>query len=112
MAEVASLLLDELHRRFGNLFDFKQKGHNSIYIIVTLLDPRYKMLLDSEHVAYARKECLKCLNVDLELSDEDAVNGHGVSAVSQSPRASDGDTSMIEPLHKVTQKGIQRIVVY
>ena len=104
VAGVARLLLNELHRCFGNLFDSKQKGHNPIYIIATLLDPRYKMLLGSEHVAYARKECLKCLNGDLESSDEDAANGHGVSAVLQSPGPSDGDTSMMEPPHKQPRK--------
>ena len=88
----------------GASFDSKQKGHNPIYIIATLLDPRYKMLLDSEHVAYARKECLKCLNGDIESSDEDGANGHGVSAVLQSPGASDGNTSMIEPPHKRPRK--------
>ena len=75
-------------------------------IIPTLLDPScsYKMLLDSEHVAYARKECLMCLNGDFKLSDEDAANGHCVSAVLQSPGASDGDTSMIDPPHKRPRK--------
>ena len=101
MAEVASHLLDELCRCFGNLLDSKQKGHNPIYIIAALLDPRYMILLDPEHVAYARKECLKCKNVELESSDEDATNGHDASVgVSQLPSTSDGetgDTGMIEP---------------
>ena len=77
VGKVADTLLSELERRFGKLLDSSNKDHDPIYMIATLLDPRYKMILDAEQIVYAKKACLKHL-VDSD-SDEDKANNDGLS---------------------------------
>ena len=42
IAEVATNLLEELKRRFSKLLDKDHSDHNPVYIVGTLLDPRYR----------------------------------------------------------------------
>ena len=51
--------MTELDKCFGKL---KQKDHNPIYMIATLLDLTYRMLLEIDQVNHAKRECLKLLN--------------------------------------------------
>jgi hypothetical protein len=71
VGNTSNVLLQELYRRFSKLLDFQDDDHNPVYVIATLLDPRYKMILDDNHTDYAKKELLKMVNSEVEsLSDD------------------------------------------
>ena len=57
MAQIADVMLTELDKCFGKLLDWKQKGHNPMYMIATFLDPRYKMLI---RLIMPRESVLSC----------------------------------------------------
>ena len=75
LQSVSKIMALELERRFSNLLDPAHENHNSLYMVATLLDPRFKNLLEKEHIAYARKECIKLLcNGDYESDSENAAS--------------------------------------
>ena len=59
LAEVSSVLLCELQRRFIKFTDPHHDDHEPLYLVSTLLDPRYKLCLTTEEEKYAQQECLK-----------------------------------------------------
>ena len=61
LEKVSKIMSVELERRFAKLLDHNDKDHNPLYMVATLLDPRFKMILETEQIAYAKKECLKLL---------------------------------------------------
>ena len=61
LEKVSTIMSVELERRFAKLLDHNDKDHDPLYMIATLLDPRFKMILESDQIAHAKKECLKLL---------------------------------------------------
>jgi hypothetical protein len=61
-----------LDKRFEKLLDHSHSDHNPIYLVATLLDPRYKMILSEDQFSYARKECLRMLLPQGDSSSEES----------------------------------------
>ena len=61
LSRVATVFHAELKCRFGKLSDADHFDYEPLFIISTLLDPRYKLLLNSEQVHSAKEELLKYL---------------------------------------------------
>ena len=75
LQSVSKIMALELERRFTNLLDPAHENHNSLYMVATLLDQRFKNFLEEEHIAYAPKECIKLLcNGDYESDCENAAS--------------------------------------
>ena len=53
VASVAEVLLTELHKHFNSLTDVHDPDHIPVYLMATLLDPRYRMSLTDEHTKSA-----------------------------------------------------------
>jgi hypothetical protein len=73
IGNVSNILLQELYARFSKLLDFQHIDHHPVYVIATLLDPRYKTVLDDNHVNYAKKEFLKMIDPEVDLSSDDNI---------------------------------------
>ena len=67
---VAKIMLEELLTRFQKIFDSSDPGHESIYLVATMLDPRFKELLTSRQTEHATKEFLRYIKND-ESDDSD-----------------------------------------
>ena len=66
----AKIMLEELFIRFQKIFDSSDPGHKSIYLVATMLDPRFKELLTSGQTEHAKKEFLRYVKND-ESDDSD-----------------------------------------
>ena len=74
LEKVSKIMAVELERRFAKLIDHNDKDHDPLYIVATLLDPRFKMILEADQIAYAKKECLKMLyNGEYDSENETAA---------------------------------------
>ena len=58
---VSQIMSIELEKRFAKLLDHNDKDHDLLYMVTTLLNLRFKMILEAEQIAHAKKECLKLL---------------------------------------------------
>ena len=63
-------MLEELLIHFQKIFDSSDPGHESIYLVATMLDPRFKELLTSGQTEHAKKEFLRYIKND-ESDDSD-----------------------------------------
>ena len=45
----------EMERSFANLLDHNNKDHDPLYMVATLLNPRIKMILESDQIVHAKK---------------------------------------------------------
>ena len=61
VASVSEVLLAELQKRFSKFVD-DDPDHVPLYLMATVLDPRYRLLLSEDQVASVRAEILKCIN--------------------------------------------------
>ena len=66
----AIIMLEELHDRLQKIFDCSEPGHESIYLVATMLDPRFKQLFTSGQTEHAKKEFLRYIKND-ESDDSD-----------------------------------------
>jgi hypothetical protein len=108
ITEVASMLLTELERRFSKLIDFQHVNHDPIYIVATMLDPRFKIALDPEQIQYARKECLKMLLPDENISSGDDDNAGDSLAVHSAVEADTEEPKAKRP--KVALKSLDAVL--
>ena len=82
LAAVSSSLQSDLKRRFRRCTDPGDEHHETFYIVATLLDPRYKSLLNPAQLAHGRKKLL------VMLKDSSSSDSSGCSSVqSGSPAA-------------------------
>ena len=58
---VSQIMSIELEKHFAKLLDCNDKDHDLLYMVATLLNLRFKMILEAEQIAHAKKECLKLL---------------------------------------------------
>ena len=105
---VSDILLSELERRFSKLLDVDDKDHDPIYMIATLLDPRYKMILDADQISHAKKECLK----HLVNGDSDDDNDNNTRSSHRNPVSSSSTGDMQPPskrfryIHQIIEKKV------
>ena len=59
VAEVAEILQRDLRRRFKKFTDPSSVDHNPLFIVATLLDPRYRLALNTVMQASAKKHLLE-----------------------------------------------------
>ena len=82
LATVSSSLQSDLKQRFRRCTDPGDELHEPLYIVATLLDPRYKSLLNPTQLAHGRKELL------VMLKDSSSSDSSGCSSLqSGSPAA-------------------------
>ena len=81
VAAVSSSLQSELKRRFRRCTDPGDENHEPTYIVSTMLDPRYKSLLNPTQVNHGKVELLKMLK---DYSCGDSSTGPS-SSQSESP---------------------------
>ena len=67
---VAKIILEELLIHFQKILDSSDPGHESIYLVATMLDPRFKELLTSGPVPDKQSMLRKSLKND-ESDDSD-----------------------------------------
>ena len=70
MEAVAKIMLEELLIHFQKILDSSDPGHESIYLVTTMLDPRFKELHTSGQTEHAKKEFLRYIKND-ESDDSD-----------------------------------------
>lgn len=68
---VTRALLSEMDRRFAKFTNQDCDNHNPIYMVATMLDPRYVLVLDLEQTHYAKSHCLQMLKNDSAESGTD-----------------------------------------
>ena len=73
LEKVSKIMSVELERRFGKLLGHNDKDHDPLYMVATLLDTRFKMILETDQIAYAKKECLKMLCGEYDSENEIAA---------------------------------------
>ena len=61
LAGAAANLQSELKRRFDKILNPKALDHDPIFLLATALDPRYRVVLDTEQMVSARTELLSQL---------------------------------------------------
>ena len=76
VAEAAQVLQKELKARFKRYTDPSDPNHESLFLIGTALDPRYRLLLNPFQVDSAKQELLKRLK-------ETAKDNNGSSSASE-----------------------------
>ena len=59
LKSISSLLLKELNRRFQRFLEPDDLQHDPVFLMATILDPRYQMLLDSNQKTSAKTELLR-----------------------------------------------------
>ena len=63
LEEVAGILQRDLRRRFRKFTDPSSENHNLLFIVATLLDPRYRLALNPVLQAAAKKYLVKEVRV-------------------------------------------------
>ena len=96
VAEVAVIMLTEIKKCFAKLLDTNDEDHDPLYMVTTLLDPRFKALLNDNQIQYARKECLKYL-MSSDSSDDCA---NTIPQTASSSHCIDSDMGPLEKCFK------------
>ena len=84
VCEAAALLLRELKRRFRKYTDPGDTDHESIFIVATSLDPRYRLLLSAAQLDCVKQELVKKLKEaareknDASSSSENELTSHDI----------------------------------
>jgi hypothetical protein len=81
ITQVAAMLSIELEKRFSRLVEFQDEQHDPIYLVATMLDPRYKIALEPEQIQYAKREFLKRIlpGENISSASDDEISGSGVA---------------------------------
>ena len=82
---VARIMLDELGIRFQQIFDYSDPSHESIYLVATMLDPRFKQLLKNEEKEHAKKEFLNNSDTQVTSSASEAATPTKVTNDNEPP---------------------------
>ena len=79
VASVSEVLLAELQKRFSKFINVDDPNHVPIYLMATVLDPRYRILLSDDQVANARAMILKYINGSEDTGGESEVQSESQS---------------------------------
>ena len=63
VGEVAKLLQKELQRRFKKFTDPGEEDYNPLFVMATVLDPRYRVLLNTVQLQSAEHLLLKEVSI-------------------------------------------------
>ena len=77
LSHAATVLKRELTFRFRKYTDPHDDQHDPLFLVATLLDPRFKLLLNKQQIMSARDKLLKQLK---ELSDNGSQTGSGATS--------------------------------
>ena len=102
MSNAAELLDAQLTHRFQFVTDPKAFNHSPIYVVATMLDPGYKIMLDSVQIEYGRAKCLEMIKSARRQVEQDPLSNNSDKA--DSPSA----TSDIEASQQITSPPSKR----
>ena len=105
LAEISCLLQPELKRRFRKCTDPGDESYEALYIASTLLDPRYKSLLNPVQLNSAKQEVLKLLNCDS--SNSSSVHSASSSSCQELEEPPPKKKSWFSHLSKVLEEKVK-----
>ena len=103
---VARIMLDELGIRFQQIFDYSDPSHESIYLVATMLDPRFKQLLKNEEKEHAKKEFLKYIKNDESDDSDTQVTSSASEAATPTKVTNDNEP----PLKRMKYSSISNVL--
>ena len=106
IASVSSILQLELKRQFAKLTDYNCCNYVPIFAVSSLLDPRYKFVLNSDQVQIASEQILR--NIDYKHSRSDASDLQVIESAGKEKADIDLSSKRFHHLSKIFQERLSQ----